>query len=156
MFLCWAVLDECTRYYLGLVSGKTTASPTLLASSAKCALVLAFSSEHVKPTVDINNRSCVKYWQQVYKSIEFLCTYMVPVTNFPEYQVPIIGKTQCCGSGSGIRCIFSPRIRDDFFPDPGSRILTTSQIQDFTFKNGDKQEKLNNDFNFDLFMHEKS
>jgi hypothetical protein len=40
-------------------------------------------------------------------------------------------------------------IRDDFFS--GSRILTTSQIQDFTtsqiqdftFKNGEKQEKLN-------------
>jgi hypothetical protein len=28
-------------------------------------------------------------------------------------------------------------------PDLGSRILTTSQIQDFTFKNGEKQEKLN-------------
>jgi hypothetical protein len=27
--------------------------------------------------------------------------------------------------------------------DLGSRILTTSQIQDFTFKNGEKQEKLN-------------
>jgi hypothetical protein len=37
--------------------------------------------------------------------------------------------------GSGIR------IRDDFFS--GSRILTTSQIQDFTFKNGEKQEKVN-------------
>jgi hypothetical protein len=37
------------------------------------------------------------------------------------------------GSGSGIR--------DDFFS--GSRILTTSLILDFTFKNGEKQEKLN-------------
>jgi hypothetical protein len=37
------------------------------------------------------------------------------------------------GSGSGMI----------FFPDLGSRILTTSQIQDFTFKNGEKQEKLN-------------
>jgi hypothetical protein len=37
------------------------------------------------------------------------------------------------GSGSGMI----------FFPDPGSRILTTSQIQDFTFKNGEQQEKLN-------------
>jgi hypothetical protein len=37
------------------------------------------------------------------------------------------------GSGSGIR--------EDFFS--GSRILTTSQIQFFTFKNGEKQEKLN-------------
>jgi hypothetical protein len=42
---------------------------------------------------------------------------------------------QCCGSGTGFRCIFTPRIRD---PDPGrffsgSRILTTSQIQ-YIFK----------------------
>jgi hypothetical protein len=31
---------------------------------------------------------------------------------------------QCCGSGSGIRRFFTPwiRIRDEFFPDPGSRI----------------------------------
>jgi hypothetical protein len=30
---------------------------------------------------------------------------------------------QCCGSGSGIRCLFDPwtRIRDRFFPDPGSQ-----------------------------------
>jgi hypothetical protein len=34
---------------------------------------------------------------------------------------------QCCGSGSGIRCIFTPRIRDDIFS--GSPILTMSQIQ---------------------------
>jgi hypothetical protein len=29
---------------------------------------------------------------------------------------------QCCGFGSGIRCLFTPwiRIRDVFFPDPGS------------------------------------
>jgi hypothetical protein len=42
------------------------------------------------------------------------------------------------GSGSGIW--------DDFFfqiPDLGSWILTTSQIQDFTIKNVEKQEKLN-------------
>jgi hypothetical protein len=38
-------------------------------------------------------------------------------------------KIQCCGSGSGIRCLFDPWIRDPgsgmgFFriPDPGSRI----------------------------------
>jgi hypothetical protein len=37
-------------------------------------------------------------------------------------------KHQCCGSGSGIRCLFTPRIRDpgsrirdEFFPDPGSQ-----------------------------------
>jgi hypothetical protein len=31
---------------------------------------------------------------------------------------------QCCGSGSGIRCLFDPwiGIRNRFFPDPGSRI----------------------------------
>ena len=31
---------------------------------------------------------------------------------------------QCCGSGSGIRCLFDPwtRIRNRFFPVPGSRI----------------------------------
>jgi hypothetical protein len=30
---------------------------------------------------------------------------------------------QCCGSGSGIRCLFDPRIRDPewVFPDPGSQ-----------------------------------
>jgi hypothetical protein len=39
------------------------------------------------------------------------------------------------GSGSGM--IFF-RI-----PDLGFRILTTSQIQDFTIKNGEKQEKFN-------------
>jgi hypothetical protein len=39
------------------------------------------------------------------------------------------------GSGSGIR--------DAFFPDPGSRILTPSQTQDFTFKNGEKLKKIN-------------
>jgi hypothetical protein len=32
-----------------------------------------------------------------------------------------------------IRGFFILRIRDDFFPDPGSRILTTSQIQ-YIFK----------------------
>jgi hypothetical protein len=51
-----------------------------------------------------------------------------------------------------------------FFPDPGSRILTTSQIQylqDFTFKNGEKQEKLNFVWNmtsimtYRAFLHEK-
>ncbi len=31
-------------------------------------------------------------------------------------------ENQCCGSGSGIRCLFDPWIRDRFFPDPGSRI----------------------------------
>jgi hypothetical protein len=30
------------------------------------------------------------------------------------------GTTQC--SGSGIRCFFTPWIRDEFFPDPGSPI----------------------------------
>jgi hypothetical protein len=34
----------------------------------------------------------------------------------------IISCTQCCGSGSGIRCFFTLWIRDAFFPDPGSRI----------------------------------
>ncbi len=29
---------------------------------------------------------------------------------------------QCCGSGSGIRCLFDPGIRNRFFPDLGSRI----------------------------------
>ncbi len=29
---------------------------------------------------------------------------------------------QCYGSGSGIRCLFDPGIRNRFFPDPGSRI----------------------------------
>jgi hypothetical protein len=29
---------------------------------------------------------------------------------------------QCCRSGSGIRCLFDPWIRNRFFPDPGSRI----------------------------------
>jgi hypothetical protein len=40
-----------------------------------------------------------------------------------------VPRYQCCGSGSGIRCLFAPRIRDPdpgsgmiFFPDPGSRI----------------------------------
>jgi hypothetical protein len=45
--------------------------------------------------------------------------------------------------GSGAFLPQGSGIRDDFFPDPGSRILTTSQIQDFTFKNGEKHEKLN-------------
>jgi hypothetical protein len=27
----------------------------------------------------------------------------------------------CCGSGSGIRCLFDPGIRNRFFPDPGSQ-----------------------------------
>ena len=35
--------------YLGLVSGKTTAIPTLPASWAKCDLVLTFSSVQVRP-----------------------------------------------------------------------------------------------------------
>jgi hypothetical protein len=62
-------------------------------------------------------------------------------------------SNQCCGSGSGIRCLFTPRIRDDFFPDPGSRIpdpgslphpkFNILYIQNFTFKNGEKQEKSN-------------
>jgi hypothetical protein len=43
--------------------------------------------------------------------------------------------------GSGAFLLQGSGIRDDFFS--GSRILTTSQIQDFTFKNGEKQEKLN-------------
>jgi hypothetical protein len=69
----------------------------------------------------------------------------------PNYTLVFAGpcryQGQCCGSGSGIRCLFTPRIRDNFFSgsrisDPGSWILTTSQIQDFTFKNGEKQEKL--------------
>ncbi len=29
---------------------------------------------------------------------------------------------QCCGSGSGIGCLFDPWIRDKPIPDPGSRI----------------------------------
>jgi hypothetical protein len=45
--------------------------------------------------------------------------------------------------GSGAFLPQGSGIRDDLFPDLGSRILTTSQIQDFTFKNGEKQEKLN-------------
>jgi hypothetical protein len=36
--------------------------------------------------------------------------------NSVQYRTFIITK-QCCGSGSGIRCFFTPRIRD---PDPGS------------------------------------
>jgi hypothetical protein len=41
--------------------------------------------------------------------------------------MPIYGTVpadQCCGSGSGIQCLFDPwiRIRERFFPDPGSRI----------------------------------
>jgi hypothetical protein len=31
-------------------------------------------------------------------------------------------SSQCSGSGSGIRCLFDPWIRNRFFPDPGSRI----------------------------------
>jgi hypothetical protein len=41
---------------------------------------------------------------------------------------------------------FYPKDPGWFFfriPDLGSRILTTSQIQDFTLKNGEKQEKFN-------------
>ncbi len=32
-------------------------------------------------------------------------------------------QMQCCGSGSGIRCLFDPWIRDPewVFPDPGSQ-----------------------------------
>jgi predicted outer membrane repeat protein len=36
-------------------------------------------------------------------------------------QIIFITDNQCCGSGSGIRCIFTLWIRDEFFPDPGSR-----------------------------------
>ncbi len=41
----------------------------------------------------------------------------------PDHQVSTT-YNQCCGSGSGIRCLFDPwtRIRNRFFPDPGSRI----------------------------------
>ncbi len=39
---------------------------------------------------------------------------------------------QCCGSGSGIRCLFDPWIRDRFFldrvPEPGSRIPDPKQV----------------------------
>jgi hypothetical protein len=31
-------------------------------------------------------------------------------------------SAQCCGSGSVIRYLFDPGIRNTFFPDPGSRI----------------------------------
>jgi hypothetical protein len=56
-------------------------------------------------------------------------------------------KMQCCGSGSGIWCIFTPRIQDDFFSgswnsDP-YHIPNSIYLPDFTFKNGEKQEKLN-------------
>jgi hypothetical protein len=53
---------------------------------------------------------------------------------YPEVRVVIVGvgavvndsykilvcstSTQCCGSGSGIRCFLTPRIRDAFIPDP--------------------------------------
>ncbi len=43
----------------------------------------------------------------------------------PASQASTVAKAysnQCCGSGSGIRCLFDPWIRDRFFPDPGSRI----------------------------------
>jgi hypothetical protein len=80
---------------------------------------------------------------------------------------------QCCGSGSGIRCFFSPRIRDPypgwFFPDLGSRIPTTSQNSSyinqiyisskFYLYKWQKRWKINfrvkNYFNYDLFLHEK-
>ncbi len=35
---------------------------------------------------------------------------------------------QCCGPGSGIRCLFDPGIRNRFFPDPGSRIPDPSAL----------------------------
>ncbi len=41
-------------------------------------------------------------------------------TNFSD--TITFSSRQCCGSWSGIRCLFYPGIRDRFFPDPGSRI----------------------------------
>ena len=43
---------------LGLVSGNTTANPTLPASCAKWAFVLAFSSVQVKPKNKKNKNEC--------------------------------------------------------------------------------------------------
>jgi len=37
-------------------------------------------------------------------------------------------KKQCCGSGSGIRCVFDPGIRNRFFPDPKTIFLVKSSI----------------------------
>jgi hypothetical protein len=36
----------------------------------------------------------------------------------------LLAYQPCCGSGSGIQCLFDPWIRDPewIFPDPGSRI----------------------------------
>ncbi len=36
--------------------------------------------------------------------------------------------SQCCGSGSGIWCLFDPGIRNRFFPDPGSQIPDPNHI----------------------------
>jgi hypothetical protein len=51
---------------------------------------------------------------------------------------------QCCGSKSGIRCIFTPGIQDDFFS--GSRILhvpNSIYLQGFTLKMANNRKKLN-------------
>jgi hypothetical protein len=40
------------------------------------------------------------------------------------------GTRQCCGSGSGIRCLFDLGIRNRFFPDPGSQVLIFLELSD--------------------------
>jgi hypothetical protein len=42
------------------------------------------------------------------------------VTAFSWWGAKIFTGKQCCGSGSGIRCLFDPWIRDSFSQDPGS------------------------------------
>jgi hypothetical protein len=39
-----------------------------------------------------------------------------------SHLIRVLCCCQCCGSGSGIRCLFDPGIWNRFFPDPVSRI----------------------------------
>jgi hypothetical protein len=66
------------------------------------------------------------YFPQFLKNTVLVFSYLESKNIYPadkEISMDFGGRIQCCGSGSGIRCLFSPGsgIRNRFFPAPVSR-----------------------------------
>jgi hypothetical protein len=123
--------------------------------------VIGAESEALDPPKTSIEENVVLYLQFVNEKSGADYVPVLPVLYVKNIILPclqILGGqyNQCCGSGaflpqgSGSGMIFFQ------IPDP-CHAPNSIYLQDFTFKNGEKQEKfcLKYDFNYDLFLHEK-
>jgi hypothetical protein len=99
--------------------GKKHTSPFFLPKKT-----IGFHSFLILPIVFHHCYYCVWYYTTFYQ--------------MSSNAIKILSIWQCCGSGSGIRCFFTPWMRDEFCPDPGWVIFLTLKTSSWNHKKHEK------------------